>query len=184
MEEAQEKLLKKSLLILPDEINHDAYQYVLEATLRRKKQILMFCRGDGGCARSALAIVDAIQQHGDVIGLLAGEADSSHVTVWAGCSQRYVYPYGMIGVHKASFWEVDGRNDSHNMRLYVSELENTENQVAQVLASASDKTKKWWLKVINRTGSNGIRQFNAVELIDMGMASPISQFTFPDIEDS
>ena len=132
MDERDLKLLKKrGIVVLPQEIEHDTYRMLLEALIIAKdRQVKLFCRGDGGCSRTALAMVDLIQHHGDVIGLLPGEANSSHVTIWAGCKERYVYPNGLIGLHKVAWAESSFHADSRSARLISDEFERAERRMA------------------------------------------------------
>lgn len=185
MDDVQSKLLGKGIIVLPEEIEHSTYEYVLEALLERAGQLVwMYCKGDGGDSRSALAIADLIGLHSNVVGLLVGEANSSHVTVWAACQTRYVSPNGGIGVHKVAWSSFDGRADSHNMRLVADQFDSTEAKTARILEAASDKGWDWWLKLIQQTGSSGLRQFDAEAIIRMGMALPIAACLHPFREDS
>lgn len=185
MNETQRKLLARGLVVLPETIEHETYEYVLEALVEMTgQQVYMYCKGDGGDSRSALAIADLIALHGDVVGLLVGEANSSHVTVWASCQTRYVSPHGGIGVHKVAWSSFDGRVDSHNMRLVADQFDATEAKTARILEGASDYGWDWWLKLIQQVGSSGLRQFDAAALIRMEMARPIAEFDDPSSGDS
>ena len=101
MDDAVHRLLElKKTIILPEEIDHDAYHTIVEATLLYPDdEIDLYCRGQGGSSGDALAIVDAIKQHGNFTGLLMGPAVSSHAIIWAGCNTRYCYPNGRLGLH-------------------------------------------------------------------------------------
>lgn len=174
MNEMQARLLAQGIVVLPEEIEHSTYEYVLEALLERpNKQVVMYCKGDGGDSRSAMAMVDLIGLHGDVVGLLVGEANSSHATIWASCQTRYVSAHGGIGLHKVAWSNFSGRADSHNLKLVAQEFDTTEAKTAAILAKASNRDADWWLKTIQETGSSGIRQFDAARLIEMEMARPI-----------
>jgi ATP-dependent protease ClpP protease subunit len=177
LDEKTEKLLvERGVLILPEEIDHGVYELVVEATLiMRGKRFALYCRGDGGCSRSALAIVDLLRGHGDVDGLLYGEANSSHATIWAGCARRWVSPGALIGVHMVSWGSINTRMDSVTMHLIATEYRSTESRVSDVLAAASNRPADWWLKQIRET-SGAVIQIPAAELIEMEMARPVGEY--------
>ncbi|MBZ0291407.1 MAG: ATP-dependent Clp protease proteolytic subunit [Anaerolineae bacterium] len=176
MNETQTKLLEQGVIILPEEIEHSTYEYVLEALLAHPGRVKLYCRGNGGDSASALAMVDLIQAHGNVIGMLPGEAASSHVTVWAGCHERYIYPNALIGVHMVSWQSLSTRQDSLSLRQSMMDFEGIERRVAEVLAGASNKDAYWWLKIIQKTGSGGLTMFDAKVIVDLEMAKPISEY--------
>lgn len=185
MDEQVEKLVKsRGIIVLPEEIDHDTYAMLLEGLViarveRPRQPVILYCRGDGGCSRSALAMVDLIREHGNVIGMLPGEANSSHVTVWAGCTERYVYPHAAIGLHKVAYYEMNSRMDSKSAQLIGREFEQTERKVATLLAEISNKDADHWFDVMQTTGSSGVTQFDAEEIIAMEMAKPIDTFDYP-----
>jgi ATP-dependent protease ClpP protease subunit len=176
MNETQGKLLEKGVAVLPNHISHEVYEYVLEALAMRPEQIVMYCKGDGGDVSSALAIVDLIQQHGNVVGLLPGEANSSHATVFAGCKERYVFPNGVIGVHQIAWDRHEGRLDSHNLRLLSVDFDAADAQVAEILASASNKSRDWWYRVLRDTGSGGVTQYRAGYMMQIGLARDVGEW--------
>lgn len=177
MNDEQRKLLEDhKTIILPDEIDHDAYQLIIEAAiLYPDNEIDLYCRGDGGDARDAFAIVDVIRRHGRFIGLLAGEANSSHVTVWAGCSTRYVYPHSAIGVHRIGSQTMSGTITADVLEFMQKDYEYSENVVSEILAEISDKDVAFWnnqQQLGNVTYKTTM--FYANDLIQMGMALPIA----------
>lgn len=176
MNETQKALLAKGVVVLPNRIEHEVYEYVLEALAIRPEQVVMYCKGDGGDVSSALAIVDLIQQHGNVVGMLPGEANSSHATIFAGCQERYVYPNGFMGVHQIAWDSHNGRLDSHNLRLLSVDFDAADGQVAGILAAASNKSMDWWYKVIRDTGSGGVTRYPARQMIQLGLARDVGEF--------
>jgi ATP-dependent protease ClpP protease subunit len=176
MNETQKALLEKGIVVLPNHINHEVYEYVLEALMLRPEQIVMYCKGDGGDVSSALAIVDLIQQHGHVVGMLPGEANSSHATIFSGCSERYVFPNGVIGVHQIAWDSHNGRLDSHNLRLLSVDFDAADAQIAWILAAASNKSRDWWYKVLRDTGSGGVTQYRAGQMIQLGLARDVAEW--------
>lgn len=90
--------------------------------MRPDKEIRMYCRGNGGSCRTAFAIIDIIQQHGNVVGLLTSEANSNHGVVFAGCPRRYVYPRALLGLHRTALDELY-HVDSPYARNRYDELE-------------------------------------------------------------
>lgn len=170
------KLLQDhQVIILPDEIEHDSYEMVLESCLRFPDlRLKLYCRGDGGDTRTGLAIVDIIRQHGRVVGILPSEANSTHALIFAGCPERYIYPLGRIGVHMVA-WGNKGHVDSRAAKLTYDEFSQTDRLNAQILAEAClpQWNLEFWLNIINGTGSHGVTQFNSEFLIQCGMAKPI-----------
>lgn len=176
MNESQQKLLERGVVVLPDEITHEAYRYVLEALVLRPERVVLYCAGDGGDTGCALAMVDLIRQHGQVDGMLAGHAASNHVVVWAACAARYVFPYGRIGVHKLAWSSLDGRTDSETLRLWARAFDTSEASIAQVLAEAGERDTDWWLRTIQQAGSGGLIEFDAAWLVAHGLARPVAEW--------
>lgn len=49
MNDTQKNFLKQNVIVLPNEIGPDAYEYVLEAVLEKPDQkLFLHCRGNGG----------------------------------------------------------------------------------------------------------------------------------------
>ena len=177
MDEKQEKLLtERGVLVLPQEIEHETYEVVLEALLiAAGKEVRLHCNGDGGNSRAALAMVDLIRQHGQVTGLLAGMASSSHGVIWAGCTRRFVYPMGCIGLHMVGWNAFNSRIDSVTAAQIAHEYDAGDRQNAEVFAAASIMPCDYWYKLLRDTGSGHVVTFEAVKLIEMGMARPVSE---------
>lgn len=178
MDDKQRELLENhNVIILPDNINHDFYSFMVEAVIMYPdNEINMYCRGDGGSTRSAVAIVDLIKQHGNFTGLLAGEANSSHVTVWAGCTRRYVYPNAAIGVHKIS-WDLDNIIvTSEVAKTLMDDYEVSERIVSDILAGASNKDAQFWYDA-QQFGNTAykMKMFYYQDIIAMEMALPIGE---------
>ena len=177
MDDNARKLLdEKRTIILPGDLNHDAYEMIVEAALLYPDdEIDLYCRGDGGDARDGFAIVDVIRQHGRFIGLLTGESNSSHVTVWAGCNTRYVYPLSAIGVHRIGSQKMKGTITAEVLEFMKKDYEYSENAVSEILAEISDKDVEFWNNQ-QRMGNVTYKttMFYADELIEMGMALPIA----------
>lgn len=184
MNETQEKmLLQRGVMVLPDSIEHETYQDILALLLLAEsawadKPLRLFCAGQGGSAPDAMAIVDLIQVHGNVIGMLPGEAQSSHVTVWAGCAARYIYPLASIGVHCLKWSNLNTRQDRQSLRQRDEELMMGEANVARVLAEACrmEFGVSFWLNAMRDAGSDGVRIFNAATVVKMGMAKSIHRY--------
>lgn len=179
-DEARKLLVKHGVLVLPEYITHDTYALVLEALLECEGQEMnLYCRGDGGSSRAALAIVDLVQQHGRVNGILPSEANSSHAIIFAGCPQRYVYPRASIGLHKVAFESGSTRVDSQYAQLIAQEYEAVEHLNADILAAASNKPARYWYDIIQSAGSAAVIQFDAAKLIEFHMAQPIAALSVP-----
>lgn len=152
------------VFVLPEEISHDVYATMVEVVRRRENQeITLFCRGNGGDSRSALAIVDLLRWHGFVTGVLISEANSSHGVIWAGCYKRFITENGLLGIHEVSVYPPHTMDGNH-ARLMTAELERVNQQFARVYASASNQDFDWWLERLNQTRSGGLRFFDRHEL--------------------
>lgn len=176
-EKTRELLDKHGTLILPEVIDHDSYTLLLEALLHvANKSLVLHCRGDGGGSRAARAMVDLIRQHGNVTGLLAGEANSSHAVIWSACQQRYVYPYGAMGVHMVAFDSITTRVDSQVLSQIAADYARMDMENAHIFAEASNHSPEWWYEVIQKAGSGGLTMFTAQQLLLMDMARPIAAY--------
>lgn len=183
MNDNQRRLLDETaVLILPEVIEHDTYEMVLEACLfRHAKGIHLFCRGNGGSSRDAYAIIDVIQDHGNVTGFLPGDACSMHAIIWAACAKRYVYPLGTIGLHMVALNHIDHIDAKYAFSI-AREYETSDRRNAMILAAASTSGGlqfgcEFWLNTIRQNGSHGITEFDAHFLIDVcKMAQPASDW--------
>lgn len=183
MNDMQRRLLDETaVLMLPEVIDHDAYQMVLEACLMRQdKGIHLFCRGDGGSSRDAYAIIDVIRDHGNVTGFLPGDACSMHAIIWAACAKRFVYPLGTIGLHMVALNHIDHIDAKYAARI-AGEYEATDRRNARILADACTSAGlqfgvDFWLNTIQHSGSHGITEFDAHFLTDVcKMAYPASDW--------
>jgi ATP-dependent protease ClpP protease subunit len=184
MTDAQRALLEKhGLLILPDDITHETFALVVEATLICEgRPFTMHCHGEGGDSCAAGAIVDVITQHGQVTGLLAGDANSCHGVIFAACAKRYVYPGGRVGVHRVALESI-GHVTADYAFSKARELEAHDWRNARILASAcSDQTlygDNFWYRMIN-DNSRGLHHLAAVKLIEYGFARPIRERSIED----
>lgn len=165
-------------IILPEDLDHESYILIQMACLMYPNDVLtLYCRGDGGSCRTATAIVDAVRAHGNVRAVLAGEADSSHGVIFAGCPQRYVHPNGALGVHRTTVMQID-MVDAPYARNRAEDLESGDQWNARVLAEAcpigSHLTQAWWYQQIAETGK-GLKLFDSAFLISNGMAKPASE---------
>lgn len=178
MDEKQEKRLREyGVLVLPDEIDHEAYELVLDATLMRPNDpITIHCSGSGGSTWDALAIVDLVQVHGACIGILAGTSASAHLDIYAACRERYIYPNGRIGIHEAGYSGPDGKLDMNGSKSYLNDLEQLNLQIAQLYASASTLTIEYWQTMLRQVGNSGCRWMMADEVIAWGMARPVAEW--------
>lgn len=181
----QEKLLcERGVIILPDTLEHEDYESVLALLLLAEtewteKPIRLFCAGSGGSATVAIALADVIGSNSQVVGMLAGIAESSHVTVFASCQRRYVYPLAQVGIHRIAYYGLDTRLDAQSFAQRMINLDGLEGVVAGILAGAcSDggNDSGWWLDVIREVGSGGLRYFDAGWMINAGMALPMVDY--------
>jgi ATP-dependent protease ClpP protease subunit len=164
-------------LILPEEIEHSTYRLLLETLLHvGDKPLALYCHGEGGMSATSRAMVDLIRQHGNVTGMLAGEACSAHGIVWAACRHRFVYPHGALGVHMVAKSQMSTRGDALTYEQTAADFNRMDMENAHVLAEASNHSAEWWYDLTRKTGSGGITMFTAPQLLLMEMARPIAEY--------
>ena len=175
MDDAQRKLLEdRKTIILPDEIDHDAYSLIVEAAiLYPDEEIDLICRGDGGYSSDAFAMIDIIRRHGKFVGLLPGVGSSSHGLVWAGCNVRYVYPFGKLGVHRVVKNSMPDNLTSDDLFQMAESPHQVDQEMALVYESASNRGYAEWIRIIEGH-SIGLKWFKSKDLIQMKMALPIA----------
>ena len=180
--ETQEKMLtERGVIVLPADISHETYQnllalLMLAETMWADKPIRLFCAGYGGDAVAAMAIADLVQANERVVGILAGVAESSHVTIFAACPKRYVYPHAQIGIHRISYAQISSRQDAQSVQNRVEHLQQLEGEVAKILADASCHDASWWLEQIIAIGSDACDYFHSQWILANEMALPISEY--------
>lgn len=180
MTDAERELLEKhGVVALPEILDHDGYLLILSACLMRPDDpITLYCRGNGGSCRTANAIVDLVREHGQVRGVLLSEANSSHAVIFAGCPERYVYPHGLLGIHRTALEDMY-HVDAPYARWQAEESDANDRYNAAIFAEACRGRAYYgvdfWYGEIEKAGSRGLKQFNAKFLIDCGMAVPVSE---------
>jgi ATP-dependent protease ClpP protease subunit len=175
-DEAKQLLDERGLFVMPQEINHDVFKLVVYVcALYEDKPLAFHSQGDGGDSTATLGIIDVIRQHGRVTGLLAGEANSCSGLIFAACVERYVYPYGSIGIHACGMAQI---NDVHGRyaQFWADDLTRVDQIQAEILAEACDTgvhNAAFWLDVIVRRGRDGLQRVDAKALVACGIAKPI-----------
>lgn len=185
----QEKMLcERGVIVLPEVIEHETYEQVLALLMLAEdswtdKPIRLFCAGNGGSAPAAMALADLVRGNSQVVGMLAGIAESSHVTVFAACRERYTFPLAQIGIHRISWSSINSRQDAATLRLRQESLEQLEKQIAVILASASQSSSYdfyWWLDKLQSVGSDECEYYSADWMQLVGFAKPASRFGAAD----
>jgi len=188
MDETQVIMMNQyGVLVLPKSLDHDAYVLVVEALLLAhsigREKIVFYCAGLSGDVNAALAIVDVIQHRGNVVGLLPGQADSSHADVWLGCSERYVFPLGSMGLHETKVIFHHGAHvDRRFAQNYLGDVQSYNTRCARLLAEACADDQygvDYWLAQMRDVGSMGVRHYGADELITLGIAKAVREFVMP-----
>lgn len=195
----EQPLLELELgIILPSDINYNSYFEMLWALKYAesvklgdsdlsKEEIKLYCNGDGGQARDALAIVDIIQSlFAPVSGIIVGEACSANSVIWAACSKRFVSKRASIGIHKISY-QFKGQTDDTGWNTYQEKdidlmkrkYKEGDQIVASIYADACKQnpvndnrvfaTQEWWLDEMAKGGQQ-LWRISAYKLVDMGMA--------------
>lgn len=179
MTDDERKLLEEhGVLILPEDIAHDAYVNIVEAALiRPDKPVTLYCHGAGGDSCTAGGIVDVIRRHGNVIGLLPGDADSCHGVIFAACATRYVYPGARLGVHRVVMGSLEHVTADYALKR-AEGLQKHDVRNAHIFAQACTPDLRYdarfWLDAIN-DNPRALHHFDAAFLIECGMARPIAE---------
>lgn len=185
----QEKMLsERGVIILPETIEHDSYEMVLALLLLAEtvwsdKPIRLFCAGVGGSVSAAMAIADLVKGNPQVVGMLAGIAESSHVTIFAACAERYVFPLAQIGIHRIAWSSINSRQDASTLRLRHESLEKLEEMIADILAGACRSRAydhHWWLERLKSVGSDECEYYSGDWMQVVGFAKPASQYGAED----
>lgn len=182
MNETQVKLMEQyGVLVLPEDVNHAAYELVVEALLFAEhvghETVVVYCAGMGGELNSALAIADLLIQRKATIGLLPGQADSCHADVWLACEERYVYPMGHMGIHQVKYTFYDKTHvDERYAKMLLHENDHYNRRSARLLARASGMLESHWLEKLDKVGAHGVFHLTADDLISLGIAKPIAAY--------
>lgn len=165
------------LMIMPDVIEHETYQDVAKSLrLWGNTQVTLLCAGSGGSSRAAIAIADAIDSHGQVIGVLHGWAMSSHGYVFAACQKRYIGRNAVIGLHNPAFHGYEGPMHPGDLERLRVELDLITVQAAKLLAQASNQPVENWMDIFNATGSNSYKLLDAQAIIAYEIAQHSGNF--------
>lgn len=175
MYEDKQPLLDQKTILLMGEIDEELFRQFCWSlhhlrAMYPSEPILLQITSYGGALDIALAMVDMIQADGHIWGVTLGKAASSAMDIWAACAQRYVGQTAVLGVHQASF--ADRTNliakDCHMMAL---ELQRRNEQVAELYASASNKDRAYWLKVMDTTATELVT-YDFEDMLLFEMARP------------
>lgn len=175
-DEAKQLLDERGLFVMPSEIDHDAFKLVVYVCALYDKPLTFHCHGDGGDTAAAFGIVDVMRQHGNITGLLAGEANSSSGVIFAACTHRYVYPHGTLGVHGCTMSQLN-TVDLAYAHTWMKELETTDRKMAQIFSDATNAPFEFWVEMITRQGGQGYTRLETQFLIECGMARPIEELS-------
>lgn len=178
MDDLQRALLdRRRAILLPETIDHSAYEtlfYMLSyaADTMPDARITLMCKGDGGDVWSAPAIIQAIQSHGLVDGVLNGPVMSVHATIWAGCARRYTTAQGALGIHPCSRGELTGYYTADALAAMAREMHEVDRRTLELFASLCKPPydHKWWHSRYHGA-SRGLFMIYAAELVEMDMAT-------------
>jgi len=176
----QQPLLEElGIILAPEEINYDGYlgltwALILGRSLHPEKALALHCCGVGGDVGYALAIVDLIQEDGNMDGIAIGRASSGHSVVWAACPRRYVYPNARIGVHQVRTGEWNNNQTERDYQLSSGRYEWINKRLIATYTAASNKNEDYWREIVYGAGIE-LKDFDADDLLGLGMAKPISE---------
>lgn len=161
-------------IILPDLIHSDEYEQVMNLLMiarhHNNSRLELYIAGFGGHTDLVFGIISWIKNdwlhESGIDGHLIGAAYSCHAAIWAACPYRYFYKNSFLGVHPTkskleTFDQFSGANEVKTLKQY-DEL------IIDLYTEASNKSADWWRKQYVGI-SNGVRAFNAVELLKLEM---------------
>jgi ATP-dependent protease ClpP protease subunit len=182
MDESQAyMLLQHHVLVTPDELNHEAFEWLCEALLMGREEydgpIELRINGNGGYFDETFAMIDLIREDGNVYAYLIGKAYSGHSVLFAGCPQRFASPSAFLGVHPPETG-TDGAS-ARSMSRIAARTERSAQKMAETYASAclSGYRPAWWMQKMY-DGEASPEFIDADMLFLMGMAKPASQRPF------
>lgn len=163
----------KRIIWLAEDVEEDVLMRITTQIhyLREKDAaapIHLYVRSDGGSANVGIALVNIIQQVGNVWGWLVGDSSSAAATIWAGCGKRLVFANGRLGIHPAMWYQSEVKFDAANAGRWANKLLKTDERQCEIYAAASTKSYEWWWERYNQAG--GMKWLDARELICIGMA--------------
>jgi ATP-dependent protease ClpP protease subunit len=173
------KLLDKyGVVVLPKDIDHDTYKMMVEVMLHRgPRPLTLYCNGNGGTVGDGNAIIALIQQHGNVTGLLPGEANSCHAMIFASCQHRFIYPNAAFGVHSVAKYNLDTRIDANYLKHELFEYQQLDKQNAALLADVTTMDFDYWYHQITKV-SGAVNRFSYDLMIEVGLAESIKAYDF------
>ncbi len=182
--EKQPLLEQFGIVIVPKDINFNAYHELTWALkigrhLHPSKVLELQCTGYGGEVLFGLAIVNLIQNDGNIKGIALGSSVSTHSFIWASCADRRIYKTATIGIHEIAAVDYVRQNESFSgwirterkeYELKVRDFQASNEIIANLYVKASNKNKRWWLSKLSE-GANTPIYISAKELVgDLGMA--------------
>lgn len=175
MNDQQKACLQRGVIVLPEQIDHEAYLYILEAVLELDgKRGKVFCHGTGGATTSAFAICDLFSENENLIGILIGDARSSMSYIFCSCYRRYVYPNATLGIHRPSY-NSDRWMDGRGFDNLTEELRMTEQRMISLYTRASNRDAVYWRELLNRAGGDFLLHLDAEQCIELGLARPFGE---------
>lgn len=176
---AWELLENQRVIVLDDWISHETFEMIAYAALRfPDDEITIWCSSNGGDGRSGDAIAELIGLHGKFVGVLIGSSMSAAVSVFAACQTRYIANSAVIGLHTTASQD-DGRLDAPALRTGIMELEHADLMQAELLQKASSRNAEKWLEIIQSAPHRPCRILTAQEVIEVGLAQPLSDYKMP-----
>lgn len=166
-------LYSKRIIWLAEDVEEPVLERITTQIhyLREKDEaapIHLYVRSDGGSSQAGMALVNIIQQVGNVWGWMVGDSSSAAATIWAGCARRLVFANGRMGIHPAMWYQNEVKIDAAIASKWAMKLVKTDERQCEVYAAASNKDFKWWWERINQPGD--MKWLDARELICIEMA--------------
>lgn len=134
--------------------------------------------GVGGYVPEMFAIIDVIQQDGNINGILYGAAYSAHATIFAACSRRFITNHAILSVHEASHasWYPYTKDA---MKLSHRRLEWADDKAAHIYAAACQNPTNdvhWWKQQLAKATPPELIDFDRDDLVyGLKMAKDISE---------
>lgn len=175
MSDDDNKKQVEGLFFLPSALRDgDEVDEILDGMLAYKlkhpaRSMVLVCDGNGGEADLGLKVAEFVRTLNTVTGVVFGTAQSSHATVFAGCSSRQMTQMGFIGVHQAAYPGWHQKALKPDMLAYAEDLRLTTARIATLFAQGSDWDREQWERKFEITAS-ACTPLTAAELIKINFA--------------
>lgn len=175
--EQKQLIDERGLIVLPDTIEPELFElFVYAMHIRESKPITVYCRSDGGDARTGEAVAELIRLHGDVTGIIHGACLSAAVTIFAACQRRFACEFAWLGLHTGAFGSDGYRMDEPELDALKKEIAKSDRMQAKLLQRASNASFDLWLGKIQSANHRAVIMVESDDLFLYELAKPIKEW--------